>query len=296
MPNRELSIDFRYVPDVFHELVEHLPQSQFVREASCDCHEVRPDWQRNGRGHCLPYAFDKGVQNPRWLVISCMDSRLPPELILGIGAHNICNVRVAGAELGEYDPKVESWRSINLALKHFSTIEGIAFIGHSACGSSSDLISHFNKMGQNDNRTVIEREVDLSYTDDHLQRAKLAVTIANDANNPAEEQGRYLRYNFSHVARTPANAATLLGLSHSQGLLLDHLRYLGKDLPVCTFMINVEPRHSETPLSMLVKQPDNIWMNVIQGQQPDMVGNMALCEREFHAPTGQRVINIVQMN
>jgi carbonic anhydrase len=279
MPKHQLLIDFDHVPHIFHGLVKHLPQSPFVREVSCDCHKVRMDWQKNGPGHCLPYAFDKGIQKPTWLVISCMDSRFPPELILGVGSHKVCNVRVAGAELGEYNPKIESWRSINLALKHFTSIKGIAFLGHGACGSSIDLMSHFQNTGKKTAQTSIDREVDASYSDEHLKRAKFALSISHEH----EEDSRYLRYNFSHVARTSANAATLLGLSYSEKLLVEHLKHLGKDIPVSTFMLSVDPKQPVTPLAMLLKNPDERWINIIKGHQPDMKANMDRCKREAHS-------------
>jgi len=70
-----------------------------------------------------------GGQNPHAIVLSCSDSRVPPEIVFDQKLGEIFVVRTAGEAL---DPNVIA--SIEYALQHFGT-RYILVMGHTSCGA-----------------------------------------------------------------------------------------------------------------------------------------------------------------
>jgi carbonic anhydrase len=81
----------------------------------------------------------KNQQNPPVIVLSCSDSRVPPELIFDKGLGSLFVVRVAGHVV---DNVVID--SIEYAVNHFDA-HVIVILGHSNCGAVEGALEHLQK-------------------------------------------------------------------------------------------------------------------------------------------------------
>ncbi len=86
-------------------------------------HPVHPDESLN-----RIRELKKG-QNPFAVVLSCSDSRLPPELIFDQGLGDIFSIRTAGNIIGDYE-----LGSIEYAVEHLHC-KLIVVLGHENCGA-----------------------------------------------------------------------------------------------------------------------------------------------------------------
>jgi carbonic anhydrase len=93
-------------------------------------HPIRPD-QTLGRLRQLR----KG-QHPFAVVVSCSDSRVPPEIIFDQGLGDIFSVRTAGNVIGDYE-----LGSIEYAVEHLGC-RLIVVLGHEQCGAVSAFLQH----------------------------------------------------------------------------------------------------------------------------------------------------------
>ncbi len=71
----------------------------------------------------------KKGQNPFVVVVSCSDSRLPPELVFDQGLGDIFSIRTAGNIIGDYE-----LGSIEYAVEHLHC-KLIVVLGHENCGA-----------------------------------------------------------------------------------------------------------------------------------------------------------------
>jgi len=71
----------------------------------------------------------KKGQNPFAVVVSCSDSRLPPELVFDQGLGDIFSIRTAGNIIGDYE-----LGSIEYAVEHLHC-KLIVVLGHENCGA-----------------------------------------------------------------------------------------------------------------------------------------------------------------
>ena len=71
----------------------------------------------------------KKGQNPFAVIVSCSDSRIPPELIFDQGLGDIFSIRTAGNVIGEYE-----LGSIEYAVEHLHC-KLIVVLGHENCGA-----------------------------------------------------------------------------------------------------------------------------------------------------------------
>src|SRR4029077_6435239 len=71
----------------------------------------------------------KKGQNPFVVLVSCSDSRIPPELIFDQGLGDIFSIRTAGNVIGEYE-----LGSIEYAVEHLHC-KLIVVLGHENCGA-----------------------------------------------------------------------------------------------------------------------------------------------------------------
>lgn len=85
-------------------------------------------------------ALKKG-QHPIAVIVSCSDSRVPPELIFDQGLGDIFSVRTAGNVIGDYE-----LGSIEYAVEHLGC-QLILVLGHQDCGAVKaylqDTTSHY---------------------------------------------------------------------------------------------------------------------------------------------------------
>ena len=86
-------------------------------------HPVHPDETLN-----RIRELKKG-QNPFVVVVSCSDSRLPPELIFDQGLGDVFSIRTAGNVIGDYE-----LGSIEYAVEHLHC-KLIVVLGHENCGA-----------------------------------------------------------------------------------------------------------------------------------------------------------------
>jgi carbonic anhydrase len=71
----------------------------------------------------------KKGQNPFVVVVSCSDSRVPPELIFDQGLGDVFSIRTAGNVIGDYE-----LGSIEYAVEHLHS-QLIVVLGHENCGA-----------------------------------------------------------------------------------------------------------------------------------------------------------------
>lgn len=78
----------------------------------------------------------KKGQHPFAVVVSCSDSRVPPELIFDQGLGDLFVIRTAGNVIGDYE-----LGSIEYAVEHLKT-PLVIVLGHENCGAVSAFIEH----------------------------------------------------------------------------------------------------------------------------------------------------------
>jgi carbonic anhydrase len=88
---------------------------------------MQRNWQEQRRETAPPPATNK--QHPFAVVLSCMDSRVPPELIFDQGLGDIFVIRVAGPVLN-----TDELASLEFALKVYG-VRLVLVLGHTDCGA-----------------------------------------------------------------------------------------------------------------------------------------------------------------
>ena len=71
----------------------------------------------------------KDEQHPYVVVVSCSDSRVPPELVFDQGLGSVFAVRTAGNVIGDYE-----LGSIEYAVEHLN-VQTVVVMGHEGCGA-----------------------------------------------------------------------------------------------------------------------------------------------------------------
>lgn len=92
----------------------------------------RPDHPRQDKARRDEIATS---QHPKAIVLSCSDSRVPPELIFDQGLGDLFVVRVAGNVLNN-----ENLGSIQYAVEHLG-VKDIVVLGHSRCGAVTAAVN-----------------------------------------------------------------------------------------------------------------------------------------------------------
>jgi carbonic anhydrase len=80
-------------------------------------------------------------QFPEAIVVSCADSRVPPEILFDVGVGDIFVVRVAGNVIGGAGVSVKG--SIEYAVAELN-VPLILVLGHSGCGAVKSAIKHID--------------------------------------------------------------------------------------------------------------------------------------------------------
>ena len=86
----------------------------------------------------------KKGQNPFVVVVSCSDSRLPPELVFDQGLGDVFSIRTAGNIIGDYE-----LGSIEYAVEHLHC-KLIVVLGHENCGAIQAYASSENEKNTGD--------------------------------------------------------------------------------------------------------------------------------------------------
>lgn len=92
----------------------------------------------------------KKGQHPFAVVISCSDSRVPPELIFDQGLGDLFVIRNAGNIISDYE-----LGSMEYAVEHLKT-KLIVVLGHRECGAIGAFIEHKNDSVQNHIQQIID--------------------------------------------------------------------------------------------------------------------------------------------
>lgn len=101
--------------------------------------EGRPTGPRRGPEDYRAVAAE---QNPRAAIVTCSDSRVPPELLFDQGIGDLFVVRVAGNVVGGAGPIVPG--SIEFAVADLG-VPLILLLGHSGCGAVRSAIRHLEE-------------------------------------------------------------------------------------------------------------------------------------------------------
>lgn len=137
--------------DPFEELVAG--NLRFIED-----HPVHPH-QNLARLHEL-----EAGQHPIAVVISCSDSRVPPELIFDQGLGDLFVIRNAGNIVDDYE-----LGSVEYAVEHLHT-KLVVVMGHESCGAISAFLSHKHDSVPNHIQYIIDyikAEPEEQVLDDH---------------------------------------------------------------------------------------------------------------------------------
>lgn len=151
------------------------------------CDRIEHDWHKLQRAnekfidspkYAKQRAETAGGQNPTYVVLSCADSRTPPELIFNQGLGRIFCPRVAGNTAG--DQVIDS---IAFAVNTWD-VTTVVVMGHTSCGAVEGALARLRKnCGKIDRpnglfnavlipieRAIVWAGIDI-YADDALERA-----------------------------------------------------------------------------------------------------------------------------
>lgn len=83
-------------------------------------------------------------QHPKAVVVTCSDSRVPPEIIFDQGLGDIFTIRTAGNVMSDYEEG-----SVEYAAEHLHT-KLIIVMGHEGCGAVTAMLEHCDKKAEKD--------------------------------------------------------------------------------------------------------------------------------------------------
>lgn len=115
----------------------------------------------------------KKGQHPFAVVVSCSDSRVPPELIFDQGLGDLFVIRTAGNIIGDYE-----LGSIEYAVEHLH-VKMILVLGHEKCGAVTAFLEHRDDTSEHNHIQLIidylkeeKEEASLNLSDpDNLDKA-----------------------------------------------------------------------------------------------------------------------------
>ncbi len=158
-------------------------------------------------------------QDPRLLVISCADSRVPPDLILNAEPGSLFSHRNIGgfvAPEGTEDPSLQAF--LNYPLTTFDNVKALTIMGHTNCGGVKGLV-HAILNEANPQQNDVTGWVQLQ-TDERLEKA---VRDAHANGASVEEIARVVEYLMPVVSamRLMQRSITVDGQSRPVGEFLD---------------------------------------------------------------------------
>lgn len=92
----------------------------------------------------------KQAQHPFVTIVSCSDSRIPPELIFDQGLGDIFTIRTAGNVIGDYE-----LGSVEYAVEHLEC-KLIVVLGHESCGAIQAFLSSGNERHKDHIQNIID--------------------------------------------------------------------------------------------------------------------------------------------
>jgi len=118
----------------------------------------------------------KKGQHPFAVIVSCSDSRVPPEVIFDQGLGDIFSVRTAGNVIGDYE-----LGSIEYAVEHLGC-QLIIVLGHEQCGAVSAFLQHESDAHHDHIQSILhylESEPEENALPDSLKHSLYAAIQAN---------------------------------------------------------------------------------------------------------------------
>jgi carbonic anhydrase len=112
-----------------------------LRELLDGNHRFRSGNRLTPRGRPEEFLALTHGQFPEAVVVSCADSRVPPEILFDVGVGDIFVVRVAGNVIGGAGVSVKG--SIEYAVAELN-VPLILVLGHSGCGAVKSAIKHID--------------------------------------------------------------------------------------------------------------------------------------------------------
>ncbi|MDL2215115.1 carbonic anhydrase [Dysgonomonas sp. OttesenSCG-928-M03] len=112
-------------------------------------------------------------QDPKAVVITCSDSRVPPEIIFDQGLGDIFTIRTAGNVMSDYEEG-----SVEYAAEHLHT-NLIVVMGHESCGAVTAMIEHTDASGNKEN--------DKEHEHDHITSIIEALENEEEAKEALQE-------------------------------------------------------------------------------------------------------------
>jgi len=113
----------------------------------------------------------KKGQHPFAVVVSCSDSRVPPELVFDQGFGDIFSIRTAGNVIGDYE-----LGSIEYAVEHLEC-RLVMVMGHENCGA----VDAYIRQGAEKHHDHVQKLID--YIHDEVEEKQLADSLKTDLNH-----------------------------------------------------------------------------------------------------------------
>ncbi len=110
----------------------------------------------------------KKGQNPFVVIVSCSDSRVPPELVFDQGIGDVFSIRTAGNVIGDYE-----LGSIEYAVEHLGC-QLVMVMGHENCGA----VDAYIHQGKERHQDHIQKLVD--YINDEVEEKQLPDSLKNN--------------------------------------------------------------------------------------------------------------------
>lgn len=133
----------------------------------------------------------KRGQHPFAVVMSCSDSRIPPELVFDQGLGDIFSIRTAGNVVGDYE-----LGSIEYAVEHLKC-NLIVVLGHENCGAIESFINSDHKHHEDHIQKIMDYLSDEDEEAEILDSIKINPDIA-------------IRANIKHGVTTLRNSTPIL--------------------------------------------------------------------------------------
>jgi carbonic anhydrase len=118
----------------------------------------------------------KKGQNPFVVIVSCSDSRVPPELVFDHGIGDVFSIRTAGNVIGDYE-----LGSIEYAVEHLG-VDLVMVMGHENCGALDAYVHRSTERHHNHIQNLIDYindEVEEKQLPDSLKQSLEFTVLAN---------------------------------------------------------------------------------------------------------------------
>lgn len=148
-------------------------------------------------------------QSPQAVIITCSDSRVPPEIIFDQGLGDLFTIRTAGNVMGDYEEG-----SVEYAAEHLHS-KLIVVMGHKSCGAVSAMLEYCEHADHNH----LAKSDDV--TRDHISSIINALMDEEEANEALCDQNdkctAMVRANVIHGVKQLRNSKPILSHMNEKG-------------------------------------------------------------------------------